>query len=87
MPRPLMNGLRALVGILVFGVLFISAATSALIAVAAWSDFRNRGCLEIPGEGWPYTANCSDGWLAMVVFGGAALLGAVLTVLLWRRYA
>ena len=87
MRRPLMNGLRALAGILLFGGLFAGAATLVVIAGAAWSDFRSRGCLEIPRDGWPYTANCSDGWLGTVVFGGAALFLAGLTVFLWRRYA
>lgn len=66
-------------------VLLVVASLSALMASAARSDFAMRGCRDIPRAEWPDTANCSDGWLAMVLFGGGAavLAGAALWVL-WR---
>ncbi|MEL7105126.1 MAG: hypothetical protein AAGM21_04345 [Pseudomonadota bacterium] len=66
----------------------LGAGVSGLIALAARSDFRFRGCGEIARADWPQTANCADGWFGMVAFGGAAVVLAVLAGwMVWRGYA
>lgn len=68
-------------------VSLLAARVAGLIALAARSDFRFRGCGEIARADWPQTVNCADGWFGMVTFGGAAVVLAGLAgVLVWRGY-
>ena len=54
--------------------LALAGGASALIAIAARSDFVMRGCPTLPRDAWDDTVNCADGWFAQWVFGAAALL-------------
>lgn len=66
----------------------LGAGLSGLIWHAARSDFRFRGCPEIDRAEWDATANCADGWFAMVFFGGSAVaLGVAAVWLVVRRHA
>lgn len=65
--------------------LTLFALISALIMSAARSDFVFRGCPDIPDTEWGATANCSDAWLAQVLFGGLGLGLLVAAALIWRR--
>lgn len=70
------------------GLAALGAGLSGLVWSAARSDFRGRGCPEIDRAEWDATANCADGWFAMVLFGGGALvLGAAAVGLIRRRCA
>ncbi|SFR16321.1 hypothetical protein [Poseidonocella sedimentorum] len=63
----------------------VVAALLGLIAYGALSDFRFRGCHEMPATEWEYTANCSDGVLAIRLFGLGALIATGAAVVMWRR--
>jgi len=57
----------------------------AFIALAAWSDFSNRGCGMIPLDEWAGTSNCEDADAVWKIAGaGAALSGGVAVACLWR---
>jgi hypothetical protein len=70
-----------------FGAFLALAACLALafIALAAGSDFSNRGCDMIPLEEWAFTANCEDADAVWnIAVAGAALSGGVAGACLWR---
>ena len=70
------------------GLSLIAAGLGAVVWSAARSDFRFRGCPEIARSEWPATANCQDGWFAMVAFGGGAAALVLMAVwLLWVSHA
>ena len=59
---------------------------AGLVAFAARSDFVMRSCPEIPRDGWPATANCSDGWFAQWFFGSVSVASlCVFGLLVVRR--
>lgn len=79
----------AAVRILLVLILGFIAAGSALIFSAARSDFVFRGCPDLNRSEWGATVNCSDGWLAQVVFGttAAVSLGLAIWIGIRRRQA
>lgn len=54
------------------------AAFAGLIVSASWWELSEHFCNEIPYADWEDTANCADGYFAVVLFGSAMVAGVLL---------